>query len=235
MSEHITAAFDEDLNELNTNIARLGTMAAAQFSAAAAILKTRNAENIEAIITKDRELDALEITINERAIEIIALRAPMADDLRRIIASLKVAAILERIGDYAKNIAKRMRVLLETDMAEFHASNLETMAQLVHHMLADVLDAYMKRTVNLAMEVRARDIDVDQMHTNLFQDLLAGMAQAPQDVAACAHLLFIAKNIERIGDYATNIAEQVYFLEYGALPEDERPKADASSETMLET
>ena len=162
------------------------------------------------------------------------MRAPVARDLRRVIVTIKVAAVLERIGDYAKNIAKRSRVIIEHENSKSDNVSLARMAALVQQMLNQVLDAYVSKDSDLAMDVRDRDMEVDRLHTSLFREILARMSEAPEQVATGSHLLFIAKNIERIGDHTTGIAEQIFFLKHGRYPSEERPKADKSSLSSLE-
>jgi phosphate transport system protein len=232
-SGHIVASFDDDLAELNTMLARLGGLAEKQFADAIDALERRDIQNIDEIIARDAELDEVEFALNERGIEIIALRAPVARDLRRVIVTLKVASVLERIGDYAKNVAKRSRVIIEHENSKSDNVSLARMAGLVQQMLNQVLDAYVSGDADLAMDVRDRDMEVDRLHTSLFREMLERMSENPDQVSASSHLLFIAKNIERIGDHTTGIAEQIFFLKNGQYPSDERPKADKSSVSAL--
>ncbi len=230
--KHIVSSFDKDLAELNQMVARLGGMAEQQLAAAIDALENRSGDRLEAIISADQELDDLEFAINERAIEVIAVRGPMATDLRRIVAALKVGSVLERIGDYAKNIAKRTRVIIAEERDPRDSISLSRMAGLVQQMLNQVLDAYATGNDELAMEVWDRDQEVDQMHTSLYSEVLGKMINVGDMAAVHSHFLFIAKNIERVGDHTTSVAEQVYFLVHGVMPGDERPKADATSSTQ---
>lgn len=230
--KHIVSSFDRDLAELNQMVARLGGMAEQQLAAAIDALENRSADRLEAIISADGELDDLEFSINERAIEVIAMRSPMATDLRRIVAALKVGSVLERIGDYAKNIAKRTRVIIAEERDPRDSISVARMAGLVQQMLNQVLDAYATGNDELAMEVWDRDQEVDQMHTSLYSEVLGKMVNVGDMAAVHSHFLFIAKNIERVGDHTTSVAEQVYFLVHGVMPGDERPKADAASSTQ---
>ncbi len=233
MNDHIITAFDEDLNDLNASVAQLAGLAEMQFKAVLDIMETKDLQNIDQIIANDIELDTLQAAISDQALQIIALRGPMADDLRRVVAALRVASMLERIGDYTKNIAKRLRVVVS------HGHNIELsatigqMGQLVLSSMNQILDAYMVRNVELAMQIRDRDVEIDEIHTYLFEQLLNTMRANSESVSAGSHFLFIAKNIERVGDYITNIAEQIYFLEHGQYPADERLKADQSSEQAI--
>lgn len=229
---HILSSFDEDFNQINATIAQLGGIAEAQLLEVTDYLEKRKVDGLDALIARDKELDKLDQDLHEQAIRLIALRAPMAQDLRRVIVALKVASSLERIGDYSKNIAKRSIVVIPAQLDGAPMASLIRMSGMVQEMLHSVMDAYMEMDANLADEIRARDLEVDKLHTSLFKSLLEAITEQPDKVAIGSHLLFIAKNIERIGDYATNIAEQVYFLVHGEFPSDERQKADTSSLTQ---
>jgi phosphate transport system protein len=229
---HILSSFDEDFTQINATIAQLGGIAEAQLLEVTDYLEKRKVDGLDALIARDKELDKLDQDLHEQAIRLIALRAPMAQDLRRVIVALKVASSLERIGDYSKNIAKRSKVVIPAQLDGAPMASLIRMSGMVQEMLHSVMDAYMEMDANLADEIRARDLEVDKLHTSLFKSLLEAITEQPDKVAIGSHLLFIAKNIERIGDYATNIAEQVYFLVHGEFPSDERQKADTSSLTQ---
>ena len=225
--------FEQNLRDLNLMIARLGGLAEAQFARSVEALERRDSSDIQLIIDNDRHLDALEFDINEKAVALISQTAPKARDLRRVIVALKIASILESVGDYAKNMAKRSLVIIEHEQHKSDNISLARMAGIVQQMLNRVLDAYASADAIMAMEVWDRDMEVDQLHTSLFFEIMSGISDNPAQVSASSHMLFIAKNIERIGDYATGIAEQIYFLQHGALPSDERPKADKSSMSAL--
>lgn len=227
--EHIVSSFDRDLAELNQMVALLGGMAEQQFAAAIDALENRNASSIETIITKDGELDQLEKDLNDRAIEVIATRAPMATDLRRILSAVKIASVLERVGDYAKNIAKRSLVIISDETNRSDTISVGRIADIVQGMLREALDAYATANADLAMEVWERDQEVDALYTGLNSDLLGVIASGSEEANVSSHFLFIAKNIERIGDHTTAVAEQVYFQVHGEIPSEERPKADAIS------
>lgn len=227
--EHIVSSFDRDLAELNQMVALLGGMAEQQFAAAIDALENRNASSIETIITKDGELDQLEKDLNDRAIEVIATRAPMATDLRRILSAVKIASVLERVGDYAKNIAKRSLVIISDETNRSDTISVGRIADIVQGMLREALDAYATSNADLAMEVWERDQEVDALYTSLNSDLLGVIASGSEEANVSSHFLFIAKNIERIGDHTTAVAEQVYFQVHGDMPSEERPKADAIS------
>lgn len=228
-SPHINSAFDEELADINNGIARLGALAEAQLIKSLQALSTRDTSNLDNIIARDKELDLIDAELNEKALLVIAMRAPMAEDLRRVIVALKISAILERTGDYAKNIAKRTKMVLSEGGGIGQIEALQNMSDMVQEMLHNVLNAYMERDVEAAMEVWERDIDVDKLHSVIFHELLTSMRETPEQVQSGSHMLFIAKNIERVGDYATGIAEQVHFLVKGFMPEDERPKVDKTT------
>ena len=230
--QHISTAFDKDLLALNEMVQELGSLAIVQFETAIDALATQHIETLDQVISNDAKLDDLEAAIHEKAVEVIALRAPHAKDLRQVLVALKIATILERTGDYARNIANRTKVIAQAGNENIPGVNIGRMGQVAKEMLHDVMQAYCRHDAELALEVWRRDIEVDHMHTAFYKEVLASMARDPNLVATGAHLLFIAKNIERIGDYATGIAEQVHFLVHGAVPEDSRPKADRTSKVV---
>lgn len=223
---HIVSAFDRDLADINQMIARLGGLAEQQFAAAIEALEKRDAAPLEAIIAGDKALDELEQSLNERAIEVIAMRAPMATDLRRILSAVKIASVLERVGDYAKNIAKRSRVIIDQENDRKNSISVARIANIVQEMLRQVLDAYAIDAADQAMVVWERDQEVDNMYSSLNNELLQTIATGAEQASVVSHFLFIAKNIERIGDHTTAVAEQVYFQVHGSMPSDDRPKAD---------
>jgi phosphate transport system protein len=183
----------------------------------------------------DKAIDALEQVINEDVARLIALRAPIAGDLRTVLTVLKISGNLERVGDYAKNIAKRTSVLVQISPVGGSTGAVRRMARAVDSMMKDALDAYIQRDVALAEDVRQRDMDVDQMYNALFREFLTHMMEDPRNITACMHLHFIAKNIERMGDHVTSIAEQVIYLVTGEAPDEDRPKRDSTSYETLGT
>ena len=223
---HIVSSFDRDLADLNQLVARLGGLAEQQFAAAIDALENRNASSIEAIVSKDGELDQLEKDLNDRAIEVIATSAPLARDLRSILSAVKIASVLERVGDYAKNIAKRSHVIINEETNRSDTISLARIADIVQGMLGQALDAYATGNAEQAMEVWERDQEVDELYSSLHSDLLTVIANGVEQASVSSHFLFIAKNIERIGDHTTAVAEQVYFQVNGSMPADERPKVD---------
>ncbi len=227
-SNHTVKSFDDDLRQLRSIIGQMGGMAEAQIIGAIDALQKRDADMAHRIVVADRALDALEAEAEKLAIEIIARRAPMASDLREIISALKISALLERIGDYAKNIAKRTTVLALNSPVQPQVIVPE-MGRFAARMLKDVLDAFANRDVEKAIAVWNQDETVDDYYNSLFRSLLTYMFENPQQITPSTHVLFIAKNLERIGDHATNIAEIVHFAETGLNMDLDRPKADVTS------
>ena len=229
MNEHISSAYDRDLEAITTQIMKMGGLVEEAILKAAQALATRDVELAEEVRKGDKVIDQLEVTINEDAARTIALRAPVSKDLRGILTVLRLAGSLERIGDYSKNIAKRTSALV--DLPEVNGTNnsLRRMAREVQGMLKDTLDAYIKGDVELAEDVRQRDVEVDQMYNALFREFLTFMMEDPRNITACMHLHFMAKNIERMGDLTTNMAEQIIYQVTGEMPDEARPKSDRTA------
>ncbi len=229
MNEHISSAYDRDLEAITTLIMKMGGLVEDAILKAAKSLADRDVELAEEVRANDKIIDALEVQINEEAARVIALRAPVSKDLRSILTVLRLSASLERIGDYAKNIAKRTSVLVGMNPVNGSDSALRRMAREVEQMLKDTLDAYVRGDAALAEDVRQRDHEVDQMYNALFREFLTFMMEDPRNITACMHLHFMAKNIERMGDLTTNMAEQVIYLVTGEMPEEARPKSDKTA------
>jgi phosphate transport system protein len=228
MSEHTVKSFDEELDKLSAECARMGGLTEAQVADALTAVVRRNQDLATSVVTRDDRLDIAEREIERRAIRLIALRQPMADDLRRTVAAIKVANNLERCGDLAKNIAKRTLVIIETDPLTPLTRSIDRMGKLVLTRLSTVLDAYARQDLERALAVWSQDEDVDEHYNSLFRELLTYMMGDPRTITACAHLLFVAKNLERIGDHATNIAEIVHYQITGEdMIAPTRPKTDA--------
>nr|WP_310522608.1 phosphate signaling complex protein PhoU [Polymorphobacter sp.] len=224
---HTVKSFDEDIAQLRSIITRMGGLCEAQISAAVEALVTRNVEAALRVVGEDVRIDALEAEAEALAVRIIALRAPMAGDLREIVAALKIAGVLERIGDYAKNIAKRASVVALSHPIE-PVVIVPEMARVVIGMIRDVLDAFVDRDAALARAVYERDQTVDDFYNSLFRSLLTFMMENPHFITTSTHLLFVAKNLERIGDHATSVGEMVHFAVTGEHLVD-RPKSDDTS------
>ena len=225
--KHISSAFDRDLETIQAQVVKMGGMVEAAITDAASALESRDEELAEEVRRRDKAIDQLEAQINEDAARLIALRAPTATDLRMVLAVMKIAASLERVADYAKNMAKRTHVLSQMPAIEGAGMALRRMSQAVDKMLQDALDSYIRRDADLAHDVRQRDLEVDQMYNALFREFLTYMMEDPRNITACMHLHFIAKNIERMGDHATSIAEQVIYLVTGEMPDEARPKSNS--------
>jgi phosphate transport system protein len=226
---HILSAFDRDLETIQAMVMRMGGMVEAAILDAAEALETRDDELAQKVRQGDKAIDALEQEINTECARVIAIRAPAASDLRTVLTVMKIAANLERCGDYAKNLAKRSAVLSQMAPLGGAAGSIRRMAKVVQMLLKESLDAYIARDAKLAEDVRQRDQDVDQMYNALFREILTHMMEDPRNITPAMHLHFIAKNIERVGDYATGIAEQVIYLVTGQMPGDARPKADSTT------
>ncbi|MBO9464576.1 phosphate signaling complex protein PhoU [Tropicibacter sp. R15_0] len=229
LNNHIVSAFDRDLEGIQAQIMKMGGLVEAAIMEAATSLETRDVEKAERVRNGDKLIDALEETLNDEAARVIALRAPTASDLRVVLSVMRMSSNLERIGDLAKNIAKRTDVLVQMPQVGDTPTSLRRMAREVELMLKDALDAYIQRDDALALDVIARDEDVDKMHNALFREFLTFMLEDPSNITACMHLHFIAKNIERMGDHVTSIAEQVVFLATGEKPEEARQKGDETA------
>ncbi|SPH17843.1 Phosphate-specific transport system accessory protein PhoU [Defluviimonas aquaemixtae] len=225
--EHILSAFDRDLEGVQALLMKMGGMVETSITEAAQALQERDDDLAEKVRAGDRAIDELEVRINEDCARLIALRAPAARDLRIVLSVMKIAASLERSGDFAKNMAKRARVLGQMSAVPGAGGSLRRMSKTVTEMLSHALDAFIQRDADLAEDVRNRDREVDQMYNALFREFLTHMMEDPRNITACMHLHFIAKNIERMGDHATAIAEQVIYLVTGELPEESRPKAES--------
>ncbi|MFI0394733.1 phosphate signaling complex protein PhoU [Paracoccus jiaweipingae] len=227
--KHIASAFDRDLETVQALVVKMGGIVEGAIVDASVALERRDEELAEDVRRRDKTIDALEQQINEEAARLIALRSPTATDLRLVLTVIKIGASLERVGDYAKNIAKRSHVLTHLPQIDGSGMALRRMAAAVEKMLKDALDSYIHRDAELAADVRARDLEVDQMYNALFREFLTYMMEDPRNITACMHLHFIAKNIERMGDHATGIAEQVIYLVTGEMPDEARPKNDSVS------
>jgi phosphate transport system protein len=230
MTDHTVKSYEEELNTLSAECARMGGLTEAQVADAITAVVKRNQELATNVVGRDDKLDIAEREIERRAIRLIALRQPMADDLRRTVSAMKIANNLERCGDLAKNIAKRTLVIIESDPLTPLTRSIDRMGKLVVQRLTSVLDAYARSDLERALAVWSQDEDVDEHYNSLFRELLTYMMGDPRTITACAHMLFVAKNLERIGDHATNIAEIVHYQITGEdMIAPARPKHDAFS------
>ena len=220
MAEHTVKAFDEDITRLRGLIAEMGGLAEVAIAEALDALVRGDDKLGDRVVARDKKIDTLETEVDKLAVRIIALRAPMADDLREVIAALKIAGVVERIGDYSKNIAKRVGMIEGRDRFE-PLTLLPAMGELASDMVHDVLTAYAARDPVLAREVISADAKVDAFYNSIFRNLVSHMVENPATISSAAQLLFVARNLERIGDHATNVAEMVHFAATGTYPPEE--------------
>ncbi|MFY7779148.1 MAG: phosphate signaling complex protein PhoU [Elstera sp.] len=231
-NEHIVSSFDEELRALHKSIMQMGGLVEAQIAQSMQAMGRRDSQLASAVVAADAKVDALHHEIDEQVVRMLALRQPMASDLRTVVASLRIATDLERIGDYAANIAKRTLALNVSPTVK-PASGVLRMGKIVQSIVNDVLDAYAERNAERAAAIRERDTEVDELYTSIFRELLTYMMEDPRNITACTHVLFMSKNLERIGDHATNIAETIYYIVRGKVPDEERAKGDLSSMTAM--
>mgnify|MGYP000906283215 CR=1 FL=1 len=233
MQEHIVKAFDSELQLLDKRVAQMGGLAEQLLAHSFDALSRRDPKLAENAVASDRSIDTLERELQEQTILLIARRQPVASDLRHIMTVLKIAGDLERIGDLAKNIAKRALAISGENHPKSLMTGLKHMNELALRQLKDVLDAYITRDAEKALTVWRHDEKIDAMYNSLFRELLTYMMEDPRNIGLCTHLLFVAKNLERIGDHTTNIAETVSYLASGEFPEGMRPKNDQTSTSIL--
>jgi len=225
--DHIVKSYDEELEQLNNTIIEMGGLTEAQIEAAIQALMSRDPQLANRVIADDDRVDDLNYKVDTQAMRLLALRQPMALDLRTVIAALRISADMERVADYAANIAKRSLTLAESAPVR-PAHVIPRMGRLVMNMMKNVIDAYIERDVEKAVAVWHADEEVDEMYTSLFRELLTYMMEDARRITPCTHVLFIAKNIERIGDHVTNICESIYFLVHGTRLREARPRGRAS-------
>ena len=233
MHEHIVKSFDQELEQLDKKVAQMGGLAEKQLARAFDALERRDPKLAEAAIASDRGIDQLERELQEQTILMIARRQPLANDLRHVMTVLKIAGDLERIGDLAKNTAKRALAISGENHPKPLMTGLKHMTELAMGQLKNVLDAYAARDAEMALGVWRQDERIDAMYNSLFREMLTYMMEDPRNIGLCTHLLFGAKNIERVGDHTTNIAENVYYLVHGIALGDDRPKGDETSSTLI--
>ncbi len=232
MTDHTVKSFGEQLEVLSALVAQMGGLTEAQFASAMEAISRRDSAAAERAVGGDARIDEMQHEIEDRAMKLLALRQPMAVDLRETLAAIKTAAELERIGDLAKNIAKRALVLNREPPIRLTQS-LARMGRAAQNQLKQVLDAFTNRNVEEAEAVWNRDGEIDEIYNSLFRELLTYMMEDPRTIGLCTHLLFVAKNIERAGDHCTNIAEVVYHMVRAGHLSAARPKADTTSETTV--
>ncbi|MEM6904868.1 MAG: phosphate signaling complex protein PhoU [Pseudomonadota bacterium] len=229
MNRHIVTSFDDQLRQISARISEMGGLAEEQLSRALEAVATRDSEMATEVIANDDRIDAMETELEELTIQLLALRQPVAGDLRVIVAALKIASTLERIGDLSKNVAKRALYLNESQPLKI-SSSIVRMGKQTQTLVAEVLDAYTAGDTALAVSVWKRDVDIDEMYNSIFRELITYMMEDSRTIGLCSQLLFVAKNLERIGDHATFIAEMIYYVAEGQKLGDDRPKGDPLGE-----
>ncbi|MBJ6371377.1 phosphate signaling complex protein PhoU [Sedimentitalea arenosa] len=233
-AKHIVSSFDRDLESIQATVMKMGGLVEKALMDAATALKTRDVELAGQVREGDKVVDELDMTVKTDAARLLALRSPTAGDLRTVLSVMEIASHLERCGDYAKNIAKRTIAMAESGEISGTLTALGRMSTFVEAMVKDALDAYIQRDTSAAAEIIDRDLEADQIYNTLFRSLLTHMMEDHRNIAVGMHLHFIAKNIERVGDHATGIAEQTIYLVTGDLPDDDRPKKDRTSLELQE-
>lgn len=231
-AQHSVKSFDEQLHKLRDSLVRMGGMVESQIASAIQALMRRDPDLAIATVEGDARVDEMERMIDDLAVQMLALRQPVATDLRMIVSSIRMAADLERMADYAKNVAKRSIALAQMTPVQ-PAMAIPRMGRIVQEMVKDVLDAFVHRNVEKAVAVWNRDEEIDAMHSSLFRELITYMMEDPRNITPSTHLLFIAKNLERIGDHATNIAEMIHYQVTGKTLVEARPKGDEASLAVL--
>lgn len=222
---HIVAQFDSDLENLTSRVSEMGGLAEELLSHALEAVQRRDSELAQAVVARDKALDRMEAELETLAVRTLAKRQPLANDLREVIAALKVASTLERIGDLSKNIARRSQYLSRNQPVSL-AAPVVRMGRQTLIQLTEVLDAYTTRDTALAISVWNRDVEIDETYNSLFRELITYMMEDPRTISACSQLMFVAKNLERIGDHTTFVAEMVYYMVEGAPLGDDRPKGE---------
>jgi phosphate transport system protein len=230
MPDHIMKAYDDDLAALKSMLSEMGGLAEEQLARSIEALLRRDTKLADLVLLNDEKIDALEIAVEEKAVLTIAKRQPMAKDLRNIMVAIRIAADIERIGDLAKNIAKRAHAIYDNIPPRL-TKGLQRLGELSQAQVKLILDAFAASDAEKAMEVWRHDEDIDALYNSIFRELLTYMMEDPRMIGACTHLLFAAKNIERIGDHATNIAENIYYLVKGEMLKEPRPKKDKTATT----
>lgn len=232
-TQYKSSTFNDDLNALESLLLEMGGLIEQQLLLATQAIRASDRSLAKQVLKGDKRVNKLEARLNAAAIGFLGLRQPVASDLRNVVMTLKMAGHLERIGDYTKNIARRTNTITKADVFIGSTGTLVRMAELVQSMVHDVLDAYNEKDADAAQRVREKDEGVDQIHNTLFRELLGYMMEDANNISGCMHLLFIAKNIERIGDHVAEIAQEIIFLVQGRWPEEKRQKSDITSKMIV--
>lgn len=233
-TSHIVSSFNDDMEKLESLVLEMGDLVGQQLANATKALKEEDRSLAKDVLKGDDRINELEAELNDNALKILALRQPVAIDLRTVVMSLKIARHLERGGDYAKNMARRTRTITKADAFTGSVSTLVRMSELVQTMISDVLTAYTKRDVDIADQVRSADENVDQMHNTMFRELLTYMMEDSRNISGAIHLLLIAKNLERMGDHIADVAREVTYMVTGEWPQNKRNKDDHTSKMIIE-
>lgn len=231
---HIVSSFNDDMNKLETILLEMGALVEQQLQEATQALQKEDRTLAKKVLKGDHRINELEAELNDSALKILALRQPVSVDLRVVVMSLKIARHLERVGDYAKNMARRTRTITKAEAFIGSVSTLTRMSECVQSMLRSALEAYSQRDAALADKVRANDADVDQMHNTLFRELLTYMMEDAGNIAGSIHLLLIAKNLERMGDHVADVAKETMYMVTGEWPKNKRDKNDHTSKMIVE-
>ena len=232
--EHIVSSFDEDMTRLRDLFLEMGHIVSAQLQAATRALRKEDRELAKQVIAGDKQLNTLESELNELAIKILALRQPFAADLRKVVGTLKSAGHFERMGDLARNMAQRTNTITKAEAETGSIETLIRMSETVQVMTNSILTAYERMDEELADEVRAQDESVDRLHNSLFREMLTYMMEDPRNISGCMHVMFMAKNIERMGDNVADISKEIIYITTGNWPEDKRVKKDKTSRIIVE-
>jgi len=233
-AEHIVTSFNDDMNGLESILIEMGGLVEEQLKNATKALRKEDRDLAKKVLKGDDRINALEAALNDSALKILALRQPVAIDLRTVVMSLKMARHLERVGDYAKNMARRTRTITKADAFTGSVDTLVRMSEMVQAMIRDVLNAYSRRDVDAANSVRADDASVDEMHNTLFKELLTYMMEDAENIGGATHLLLIAKNLERMGDHVADVARETIYMITGDWPETKRAKGDHTSKMIID-
>ena len=233
--EHIVSSFDEDLNSIDKLLLEMGGLVESSLAEATEALRTSDAARAKAALKGDRDVNALEADINHQVMLLLARRQPVAKDLRSALMTLRIAGHLERFGDHVKNMSRRTHTIASNDAGVTTSGLITRMSELVQEQIRQAIDAFSARDVDLAEDVRQSDESVDQLHNSLFRELLTYMMEDTRNISGCMHMLFIAKNIERMGDLSVDIAQEVIFMVTGEWPEEKRPKGDRTPRMVVPT
>lgn len=233
-SKHIHSAFDEDLHRIQSQVMSIGGHVEKAIRLSRKALHRRDDELADKVVRGDAIIDELDEQLNSAAVSVIALRQPQAQDLRTVVAIIKISASLERVGDLAKNIAKRTGVIAHSLPLDPASGSVKRLSILVQSRITESLDAFIQRDAEKAYEIILGDKEIDQMYTSIFREFLTHMLEDPRNISAAMHYLFIAKNLERMGDHATSVAEQTMYMVTGSMPDDTRPKDDRTAYASVE-